>query len=90
MNAAIPAPKPPRLVRLVAGGLGALGGGGVGEHGVDRRLVRHQRADVAGMGGDQLQRGHRAAAAAEDVDRTGAERLDQQVQVGRLLLRRVL
>ena len=90
MNAAMPAPRALRLVRLVEGGPGALGGRGVGQHGVDRRLVRHQRGDVAGVGRDQFERGHRTAAAGEHVDRPGAERLDQQVQVSRLLLRRVV
>jgi hypothetical protein len=42
------------------------------------------------MGGDERERGDRAAAAREDLDRAGAERLDQRVQILRLDRRRVV
>ena len=46
--------------------------------------MRHQRDHVAGVGRDQGECGHGAAAAREHLDRTGAEGLDERVQVGRL------
>jgi hypothetical protein len=61
----------------VVADLGAVGGRGVAEHGVDRRLVRDERDNVAGVGCDYFERGHRTAAAGAQVDRTGVERLDQ-------------
>ena len=62
---------------------GPLGGGrplGVGQHPEDRGLVRDEGADVLGMRRHQLERGDRAAAAPEQVDRA-ADRLDDPMQV---------
>ena len=57
---------------------------GVREHRDQRWLVRDQGDHVVGIGRHERERGHRAAAAREHVDRTGAERLDQGVHVVRL------
>ena len=44
----------------------------------------HERGHVAGMGRDERKRGRRAPTAREQVDRAGAERLDDDVHVGGL------
>ena len=55
-----------------------------------RRLVRDEGADLLRVAGDQGQRVDRAAAAREEVDRSGAERRDQPVQVVGMLVGRRL
>jgi hypothetical protein len=46
--------------------------------------VGNQRRHVVGMRGDERERGHRAAAAREQLDRPGTERLDHGMDVLRL------
>ena len=76
--------RPLGLVCVPHAALGALRGCGVGEQREERRLVRHQRGHVAGVRRHERERGHRAAAAREHLDRAGAERLDHGVHVAGL------
>ena len=45
----------------------------IGQHGRDRRLVRHERPDIFGMLRDQRQGVRRAPTAGEHVDRPGSD-----------------
>src|SRR6185312_17541790 len=54
------------------------------------RLVRYQDADLLGVLGHQGERVDGAAAAGEDVHRTGVQRIDQPVQIVGVLLDRGL
>ena len=55
-----------------------------------RRLVRDERSDLLWMRGHQGQRVHGAAAAGEEIHRTGVELRDQPVEVVRVLVGRRL
>lgn len=74
-------------VRLVDGPGGCERGVTVGQDVGDRRLVRHQRADVLRMLGRQHQRIHGAPAAGEEVD-GAAELSNEPMQVIGVLLGR--
>jgi hypothetical protein len=73
--------RPARLVSVPDTGTSALRGTSVGQHRDQRRLVRHQRRHIVGIGDDQSKRGDRTAAAREYLDRTSIERLDDCVHV---------
>jgi len=60
---------------------------GVGEQPRHRRLVRHQDAYVVWVGGSEEEEVDRRTRGGEHVDRPGAERLDEGVQVLGVLLR---
>ena len=90
MKWAIPAPEPAAHVGLVDGPGGGQRVLAVGQDRRDRRLVRDERPDVLRVLGHQRQRVHRAAAAGEQVDRSAAERLDDPMQVVRVLIGRRL
>ncbi len=62
----------------------------VGQVGDRRRLVGHGPRHVVGVRRDQRHQVHRSPAGAEAVDRPDAERLDDPVQVLRVVLRRDL
>jgi hypothetical protein len=72
------------LVRVAKAGAGAFGFSGVGEHRDERRLVGDEGCHVVGVGRYERERGYRAAAAREHLDRPGTERLDDGVYVVRL------
>ena len=81
MKAAMPALDPLASYASRTRGAGALGRHGVGEHGDERRLVCDQGGHIVGISRHERERGHRAPAAREHLDRAGAERLDDGVHV---------
>ena len=88
MNFAMPAPKPERMYVVVDVARRGEGGVAVGQDLKERRLVRDQRPDLLRMPLDERQRIHRPAAAGEQVNRACIERLDEPMQVVRVLLGR--
>ena len=90
MNFAIAGPKPLAQVRLADVRARRQRRLAVGQHLGGRRLVRDERPDLLRVLGHQGQRVDRAAAAGEEVDRAGAERRDQPVQVVGVLVGRGL
>ena len=67
---------------------GGEGGVTVGKDLKKRRLVGHQRPDLLRMPFHERQRIHRSTAAGEEVNRACIERLDEPMQVVRVLLGR--
>ena len=61
----------------------------VGKQAGERRLVRDERPDLLGMPLDEREAVHGTAAAGEEIDGSAADRVDESMQVVRLLLDRV-
>ena len=90
MKWAMPAPKPTLLVGLGDRAAGREGGLVVGDQRGQRRLVGDQGAHILGMRGHERERVDGAATAGEQVDRSQAQRLDDPMDVVRVLLGRRL
>jgi hypothetical protein len=83
-----PGAKPGTHVRLMDVARGREGRLAIRQDPQEWRLVRHQRPDMLRVPCHQRQRVHRPAAGGEQVDRAGIERLDEPMQVVRMLLGR--